>query len=101
VDKLAEIRLGTSSFTAAGWEGAFYPTWIKPFFSLSYRSGVDPKFAASILATRRLANWDEKPSPISDAIILAEGIMQRINARWAPTPPPTTAGRAEHHEHFR
>ena len=25
MDRLAEIRLGTSSFTAAGWDGSFYP----------------------------------------------------------------------------
>ena len=29
MDALAEIRLGTSSFTAAGWEGSFYPRAIK------------------------------------------------------------------------
>ncbi len=43
--------------------------------------------AAAILAARRLANWDGRPSPafesaISDAIATAERIMQRIDARW-------------------
>ena len=32
----SEIRLGTSSFTAAGWEEAFYPAGIKPAEYLSY-----------------------------------------------------------------
>jgi hypothetical protein len=43
--------------------------------------------AASILAARRLANWDGKPSPalenaIIDAITLAERILSRIDHRW-------------------
>jgi hypothetical protein len=29
VNNLAEIRLGTSSFTATGWDGSFYPTDMK------------------------------------------------------------------------
>lgn len=32
----AEIRLGTSAFTAAGWEGSFYPAGMKPAEFLSY-----------------------------------------------------------------
>jgi hypothetical protein len=43
--------------------------------------------AASILAARKLANWDGRPSPesesaIVDAIALAERIMVRIDSRW-------------------
>jgi hypothetical protein len=43
--------------------------------------------AASILATRKLANWDGRPSPalesaIADAITIAERIMARIDSRW-------------------
>src|SRR6266566_7258113 len=30
------IRLGTSAFTAAGWEGSFYPEGMKPADYLSY-----------------------------------------------------------------
>jgi len=42
---------------------------------------------ASILATRKLMNWDGRPSPalecaISDAIGLAERILARIDRRW-------------------
>jgi hypothetical protein len=36
VETLAEIRLGTSSFTAAGWEGSFYPKGIKSADRLSF-----------------------------------------------------------------
>jgi len=31
-----EIRLGTSAFTAAGWEGTFYPAGMKPGDFLTY-----------------------------------------------------------------
>jgi uncharacterized protein YecE (DUF72 family) len=30
------IRIGTSAFTAAGWEGSFYPAGMKPADYLSY-----------------------------------------------------------------
>jgi uncharacterized protein YecE (DUF72 family) len=33
---MSGIRLGTSAFTAAGWEGAFYPTGMQPRDFLSY-----------------------------------------------------------------
>jgi hypothetical protein len=43
--------------------------------------------AASILAARKLADWDGRPSPaleaaISNAITLAERIMAKIDSRW-------------------
>jgi hypothetical protein len=43
--------------------------------------------AASILAARRLAQWDGRPSPasesaIADAIATAERVMSKIDARW-------------------
>jgi gamma-glutamylcysteine synthetase len=43
--------------------------------------------AASILAARKLMNWDGRPSPflestIADAIAIAERIMARIDGRW-------------------
>jgi hypothetical protein len=46
--------------------------------------------AASILAARKLANWDGRPSPAlesanSDAITIADRIMQRIEARFPAT----------------
>jgi uncharacterized protein YecE (DUF72 family) len=33
---MVEIRVGTSAFTAAGWEGTFYPSGIKPAEYLTY-----------------------------------------------------------------
>jgi uncharacterized protein YecE (DUF72 family) len=33
---LAEIRLGTSSFTAAGWDGTFYPRGLKSADRLAF-----------------------------------------------------------------
>src|SRR3984885_13052421 len=36
VSSNSEIRLGTSAFTAAGWEEAFYPAGMKPADYLSY-----------------------------------------------------------------
>jgi len=33
---MAEIRIGTSAFTAAGWEGSFYPRGMKPADYLSF-----------------------------------------------------------------
>jgi hypothetical protein len=47
--------------------------------------------AASILAARKLASSDGRPSPflestIADAITIAERIMARIDSRW-PTKP--------------
>jgi uncharacterized protein YecE (DUF72 family) len=33
---IANIRIGTSAFTAAGWEGAFYPAGMRPADYLTY-----------------------------------------------------------------
>jgi len=33
---MADIRIGTSAFTAAGWEGSFYPAGMKPADYLTY-----------------------------------------------------------------
>src|SRR6266849_1603720 len=33
---MAEIHIGTSAFTAAGWEGSFYPKGMKPADYLSF-----------------------------------------------------------------
>jgi uncharacterized protein YecE (DUF72 family) len=33
---MSEIRIGTSAFTAAGWENAFYPAGMKPADYLTY-----------------------------------------------------------------
>src|ERR1700722_14286104 len=33
---MADLRIGTSAFTAAGWEGSFYPSGMKPADFLTY-----------------------------------------------------------------
>ena len=33
---MTDLRIGTSAFTAAGWESAFYPAGMKPADYLSY-----------------------------------------------------------------
>jgi hypothetical protein len=43
--------------------------------------------AASILAARKLADWDGRPSPavdaaIANAISMAERIMAKIDSKW-------------------
>jgi hypothetical protein len=50
--------------------------------------------AASILAARKLASWDGRPSPavecaITDAIALAERILSKIDAKWPQHTPAT------------
>jgi len=52
---------------------------------------------AGILAARRIALCESKPSPalecaISDAIIMAEKILKRIDGRWPPDPLASSAG---------
>jgi len=54
--------------------------------------------AASILAARRLAQWDGRPSPflestIADAVSIAERIMARIDSRWPVKPVPQQTSR--------
>ena len=49
------------------------------------------QIAASILAARKLSEWDGRPSPavdacIANAISLAERIMARIDNRWPVSP---------------
>jgi hypothetical protein len=49
--------------------------------------------AAAILAARKLAHWDGRPSPvlestIADSISLAERILSRIDRRWPTTDVP-------------
>jgi uncharacterized protein YecE (DUF72 family) len=61
----AEIRLGTSSFTAAGWQGAFYPVRMKQADYLSFYSTrfdtveIDSTFYA-IPTIETVENWARK-----------------------------------------
>ena len=65
MDKLAEIRLGTSAFTAAGWDGSFYPKGTKSAERLSFYAQnfdtveVDSTFYACP-TTRTVENWSLK-----------------------------------------
>jgi uncharacterized protein YecE (DUF72 family) len=65
VDKLAAIRLGTSSFTAAGWAGSFYPKGIRSADRLRFYAEhfdtveVDSTFYACPLS-RTVENWSLK-----------------------------------------
>lgn len=48
--------------------------------------------AAAILAARKLAAWDGRPSPavecaITDAVALAERILSKIDAKWPKQEP--------------
>jgi hypothetical protein len=64
-----------------------------PFWSLpKARTYTDILIAASILAARKLAQMDAKPSPareaaIADSIKTAERIMQRIDSFWPERKP--------------
>jgi uncharacterized protein YecE (DUF72 family) len=61
----ADIRLGTSSFTAAGWQGAFYPVRMKQADYLSFYSTrfdtveIDSTFYA-IPTVEAVENWARK-----------------------------------------
>ena len=63
-----EIRLGTSAFTAAGWESAFYPPGMKPAEYLGYYSTqfdtveVDSTFYRTP-AISTVQGWYAKTSP--------------------------------------
>jgi uncharacterized protein YecE (DUF72 family) len=64
----AEIRLGTSAFTAAGWEGSFYPRGMKSanylnFYSTRFDSvEVDSTFYRCP-TVEAVNNWDLKTPP--------------------------------------
>lgn len=65
VDQLAGIYLGTSSFTAAGWDGSFYPKGIKAADRLTFYAGhfnsveIDSTFYACP-PTRTVEGWARK-----------------------------------------
>jgi uncharacterized protein YecE (DUF72 family) len=64
----AEIRLGTSSFTAAGWSGAFYPPRMKQADYLSFYATrfdiveIDSTFYG-IPTVEAVENWARKTPP--------------------------------------
>jgi uncharacterized protein YecE (DUF72 family) len=64
----AEIRVGTSAFTAAGWEGTFYPTGMQPRDFLTYYATkfntveVDSTFYRTP-ARSTITGWANKTPP--------------------------------------
>jgi uncharacterized protein YecE (DUF72 family) len=64
----AEIRVGTSAFTAAGWEGTFYPAGMQPRDFLSYYATkfntveVDSTFYRTP-ARSTITGWADKTPP--------------------------------------
>jgi uncharacterized protein YecE (DUF72 family) len=77
---MAEIRIGTSAFTAAGWESAFYPTGMKPADCLTYYATkfdtveVDSTFyRAPSVAT--VNGWARK---VPEGFILAAKVPQIV-----------------------
>jgi uncharacterized protein YecE (DUF72 family) len=76
----AEIRLGTSAFTAAGWEQAFYPAGMKPAEYLSYYATkfntveVDSTFYRTPSAAT-VNGWARK---VPDGFLLAAKVSQII-----------------------
>lgn len=63
-----DIHLSTSAFTAAGWEGSFYPAGMKPANYLTFYAGrfdtveVDSTFYACPRA-RTVEGWAPKTPP--------------------------------------
>ena len=70
-----QILLGTSSFTASGWEGSFYPKGMKSPSYLSYYAKqfrtveIDSTFYSTPSAST-VTSWNEKPP--SDFIFAAK-----------------------------
>jgi uncharacterized protein YecE (DUF72 family) len=77
---MAEIRVGTSAFTATGWEGSFYPAGMKPADYLTFYASrfdtveMDSTFYATPSATT-VAGWARKTP---DTFIFALKVPQSI-----------------------
>lgn len=65
---MAEIHVGTSSFTAAGWEGSFYPAGMKPADYLTFYATkfdtveVDSTFYRTP-SVATVSGWERKTPP--------------------------------------
>jgi uncharacterized protein YecE (DUF72 family) len=77
---MADLRIGTSAFTAAGWEGAFYPPGMKPADFLSYYATkfdtveVDSTFYRTP-SVATVNGWARK---VPDGFLLAAKVPQLI-----------------------
>src|SRR5277367_3088890 len=75
-----KIHLGTSAFTAAGWEGAFYPAGMKPAEYLTYYATkfdtveVDSTFYRTPAAST-VTGWNRKTP---EGFIFAAKVPQEI-----------------------
>jgi hypothetical protein len=69
MDSLPDIHLGTSAFTAADWDGSFYPEGMKP--------ASDPEMANQILAKEeKYKNWKYQTAETIEGLILSSGGVQ-------------------------
>ena len=77
---MAEIHIGTSAFTAAGWENAFYPAGMKPADYLTYYATkfdtveVDSTFYRTP-SVATVNGWARK---VPDGFVLAAKVPQLI-----------------------
>jgi uncharacterized protein YecE (DUF72 family) len=80
IARMTDLRIGTSAFTAAGWESAFYPAGMKPADYLSYYATkfntveVDATFYRAPGAGT-VNGWERKTPP---GFVLAAKIPQAI-----------------------
>lgn len=79
-DRIASIRVGTSAFTPAGWENAFYPEGMKPADYLTYYATkfdtveVDSAFYRTP-SVATVNGWARK---VADGFLLAAKVPQLI-----------------------
>jgi uncharacterized protein YecE (DUF72 family) len=77
---MAELHIGTSAFTAAGWEGSFYPAGMKPadfltFYATKFDSvEVDSTFCRTPSAST-VTGWNRKTP---DHFVFAVKVPQQI-----------------------
>ena len=77
---MTELRIGTSAFTAAGWESAFYPAGMKPADYLTYYATkfdtveVDSTFYRTP-SVATVNGWERKTPP---GFSLAAKVPQKI-----------------------
>ncbi len=86
---MADIRIGTSSFTATGWQGSFYPKGLRPADHLTYYAQhfdtveIDSTFYATPNVSV-VRSWNAKPPEgflfyleAKEAVRLRQGVAKR------------------------